>query len=121
MGASFTALESLHQQCSGHRHALEKVTRCGCFYCQRFFLPSEILDWCDSDTTALCPFCGIDSVIPESEDVMLTADLIQDMHAYWFQRSVPLHVQPSLWQRLLLRLEPLRRRIGWLLRGNHAA
>ena len=56
---------------SNHRDAVSKAERCGCFHCCADFAPGEITEWIDpaSDdmqegTTALCPKCGIDSVIP---------------------------------------------------------
>jgi hypothetical protein len=40
------------------------------FYCKRTFLPTKIKGWCDKNAsngpTALCPKCGIDSVIGKS-------------------------------------------------------
>ncbi len=121
MATSSSVLEALHRQCSGHRATLELTRLCGCFYCKRTFLPTAILDWVDDEGTALCPFCGIDSVVPESSEIELTQQLLDDMHAYWFERSVTLRQRPSLLQRFMLRLEPVRRRIKWLLNGNRAA
>ena len=116
---SFMVLEALHRQSSGHRRELEQATRCGCFYCQRVFHPSEIQIWCDSETTALCPHCGIDSVVPETINQQLTADLMREMHTYWFERSVKVHVRPNVFQKLAQWSYPLRRRISWVLRGKH--
>ncbi|QBI01307.1 cytoplasmic protein [Pseudoduganella albidiflava] len=64
-----------HKHSSQHRAELSRSSQCGCFHCLARFEPSEILDWVDwpkgtpesgqldSGTTALCPVCGIDSVI----------------------------------------------------------
>ena len=54
---------SAHEWSSYHRETLRESAVCGCFYCLKVFLPSEIEDWTDDDDTALCPKCGIDSVI----------------------------------------------------------
>ena len=121
MGASFTILERLHRQCSGHRQALNQAERCGCFYCERTFQPSTIEVWVDADSTAVCPHCGIDSVVPESPQYRLTAELLHDMHTYWFERSVTIPSGPPLLQKFILRIEPIKRRISWLVRGNRAA
>lgn len=38
-----------------------------CFYCFEEFLPNKITEWCDGNDsysqTAICPCCGIDSVV----------------------------------------------------------
>lgn len=40
---------------------------CGCYYCLSTFLYTEINCWIDNKMTALCPYCGIDSVIPKED------------------------------------------------------
>jgi len=44
-------------------------TQCGCYFCFRLFNGASIEEWIDDDKTALCPYCGIDSVIPCINDV----------------------------------------------------
>lgn len=89
----------------------------GCFYCQRTFSTNAIADWVDEDNaagaTALCPHCGIDSVIPELADYPLTPDLLASMHAYWFERTVRMSAHPSFLERIRLRYEPALRRLIW--------
>jgi hypothetical protein len=86
--------ESLHRYSSRNRALLERSDRAGCFYCQSLFDPKEIVDWIDSrqvetgDTadgvTALCPRCGIDSVLPSAAPITLTKDLLSEMNEHWF-------------------------------------
>lgn len=64
---------------------LRKAKRCGCFYCLRIFDPSEIEEWIeDKSDTALCPYCGIDSIIGESSGYPLTREFLEEMQRYWF-------------------------------------
>jgi hypothetical protein len=61
-------LRTAHKRSTRHRAEIEASTVCGCFHCEEIFAPSEIEDWIDtrnpmSEQTALCPRCGIDSVI----------------------------------------------------------
>ena len=64
---------------------LMSETKCGCFYCLEIFNPKEIEEWCDDEVgTALCPFCGIDSVIGESSGYPITKEFLQSMHDFWF-------------------------------------
>src|SRR5438067_13755815 len=96
---------------------VEAASLCGCFYCLRTFPPTAISDWVDEDNssgaTALCPHCGIDSVIPQQPDQPLSRELLAAMHAYWFERTVWISARSSFAQRLRLRIEPFLRRVRW--------
>ncbi|MEN1935055.1 cytoplasmic protein [Paenibacillus sp. 102] len=63
---------------------LEKKTICGCFYCFKILHPSKITEWWDDDDTAVCPYCGIDSVIGESSEFKITEAFLKEMHQRWF-------------------------------------
>ena len=53
-----------HGHSSNNRNELLASDVCGCFYCLETFRPDQIKDWIDSkNVIALCPYCGIDSVI----------------------------------------------------------
>jgi len=112
-----STLEKLHKLTTRHRQMVERATLCGCFYCLRTFPPTAISDWVDeknlAGATALCPHCGIDSVIPQQPNQPLNADVLAAMHAYWFDRSVSISSTPSIVQRLRLRLHPIVRRWKW--------
>ncbi|MBQ7308023.1 MAG: cytoplasmic protein [Clostridia bacterium] len=58
---------------------------CGCFYCGKIFDKSLIVDYVEdmNDLTALCPFCGIDSILPDSK-VKLSKDILESMYKVWF-------------------------------------
>lgn len=82
-----------HRLCSQHREAVLGAARCGCFYCCAVFAPAEIEFWVDPPTgdddddlergtTALCPRCGIDSVLPLGPGMDVA--FLEHMKAYWF-------------------------------------
>ena len=73
-----------HRYSSNHRDALEKDSVCGCFWCLNIFSPTEIEQWCDNQKTALCPYCGIDSIIGEGSGYPITKVFLTKMHKYWF-------------------------------------
>jgi len=77
-------LKAVHRRCTKHRDEINQADACGCFYCQKLFHPSEIREWTDQGTTALCPHCGIDSVLPSTEDHPVSELLLELMEAYWF-------------------------------------
>lgn len=78
--------EEAHRCSIRHRRQLEKDKICGCFHCLAIFHPNEITEWIDDneDDTALCPFCGIDSVIGESSGFPITKEFLEGMHHVWF-------------------------------------
>ena len=81
-------LKYLHLKCFENQNILENSKKCGCFYCLKIFNPAEITHWINDvgGKTALCPYCMIDSVIPESDsgDYELNTELLKDMNKYWF-------------------------------------
>ncbi len=79
-----------HKHSSIHRIEILNSKTCGCFYCCKIFSPSEIEDWCDEDEndegqTALCPKCGIDSVIGDLSGYEISKDFLAKMNKYWFK------------------------------------
>ncbi|WP_088071951.1 cytoplasmic protein [Gottfriedia luciferensis] len=76
--------EKAHRFSSHHRNELKKDNLCGCFYCIKIYSPSEITEWCDNEKTAICPYCGIDSVIGESSGFPITELFLKGMHKVWF-------------------------------------
>ena len=75
---------SAHEWSSYHRETLRESDVCGCFYCLEVFPPSEIEDWTDDDDTALCPKCGIDSVIGSVSGYRIEREFLEKMHDHWF-------------------------------------
>ena len=79
-----------HEFSSNHMPKLKKDKKCGCFYCLKIFSPDEITDWItgsseiDKEGTAICPYCGIDSVIGESSGYPITKEFLTKMHNHWF-------------------------------------
>ena len=74
-----------HVHAAGHRAELEASSRAGCFYCCEVFTPAEISDWVDDDNCALCPRCGIDSVIGDASGFAVTDKMfLKEMNEFWF-------------------------------------
>jgi hypothetical protein len=84
-----------HKHCAGHREDILSSASCGCFYCLAIFPPTEVEDWIEENPdntaditltgqTALCPKCGIDSVIGSASGYPITADFLQRMNRHWF-------------------------------------
>ena len=76
---------SAHDFCTNNMDSLREDKVCGCFYCMKIFSPDEIESYVEDDSgTAICPYCGIDSVIGESSGYPITNDFLQQMKTYWF-------------------------------------
>jgi hypothetical protein len=77
-----------HRHCIRHREEILASERCGCFYCGAIFPPSEIYRWVDGwegiGQTALCPQCGIDSVIGSESGYPIESEFLERMKSHWF-------------------------------------
>lgn len=77
-----------HRQSSGHRAEIAASTTCGCFYCCSIFPSKGIEEWVDEvdgvGQTALCPRCGVDSVIGDRSGFPIAAEFLGRMKARWF-------------------------------------
>jgi hypothetical protein len=88
-----------HKHSSAHRQELMASGICGCFYCLKIFEPTKVNEWTDYPpgtqegqelvlgTTALCPCCGIDSVIGDRSGFPITGQFLAQMKQRWFGSS----------------------------------
>lgn len=82
-------MEGAHRHSSKHRAEILGSSLCGCFYCLEIFPPERIREWVDglSDgigRTALCPHCGVDSLIGSNAGLPIERVFLEKMRAYWF-------------------------------------
>ena len=82
-------LITAHKRSMNNRQALLEAGKGACFYCLDEFAAHEISRWTDDDSTALCPRCGIDSVLSVS-DQAADKEFLRRMREYWFERTVRL-------------------------------
>ena len=67
-----------------HRTELDESAHCGCFFCFRTFSSVEIKIWIDKEQTALCPRCGIDSVIGTASGFQIDDRFLRMLNTYRF-------------------------------------
>lgn len=79
-------LEMLHKMAFRKGNPLHNP-RCCCFYCKRTFLAAEIEEYA-GDGEAICPHCGVDSVLEIGEFGVAEA-LLEAMCRYWFAKAAP--------------------------------
>ncbi len=84
------AVREAHHHSSNHREEILSSRECGCFHCGQGFSPSQITEWTDSTdedtegTTAMCPFCGIDSVIGDQSGFPVKDAFLLELNKHWF-------------------------------------
>lgn len=69
-----------------NRGDLVSSAQCGCYHCLTIFKPEEIVEWTDDDATAFCPYCGIDSVIPDKCSGPISTEMLVRCRGHWFNR-----------------------------------
>lgn len=79
----------IHKQSANHKNSILNSKFCGCFYCLEIFSPNKVEEWIDQDedgngTTALCPYCGVDSVLPDNIGAELNHELLKSMKNVYF-------------------------------------
>jgi len=79
-------LAEAHKHASQHRVEIEASTRCGCFFCFRTFPPLLIKAWIDAKQTALCPGCGVDSVLGDASLHRIDDAFLRRMYDQFFAR-----------------------------------
>ena len=72
-----------HDKSSYHKEEIKRNSFCGCFYCEKVYQSKEIKESTDDGETAICPKCGIDSVLSAELPIDDKAFLDQ-MNNYWF-------------------------------------
>ena len=111
-------LEEAQRGSMRHRAAVLASEWCGCFYCLAAFRPWEIRDWVDEPEpapgsesggagvtneggetdlgeTALCPRCGIDSVLPAADHPSLNFDFLVRMERRFFGMLSPERIESA--------------------------
>lgn len=81
-----------HEHCALNHEELYRSELCGCFFCCQTFTAQEIESWVgdswedegEGEMTALCPHCGIDSVIGSASGFPITRNFLKLMQARWF-------------------------------------
>ena len=82
-------LEEANKHTLFHREELLQSELCGCFHCKGIFPPGEITEWKypkkGVGTTAVCPMCGMDTVIGSASGYPIIEDFLEQMYLRWFE------------------------------------
>lgn len=82
----------IHSKCGWHEKSIIESKFCGCFHCLSIFKPTEIVEWITENKdyprgpgkTAVCPICGIDSVLPDDIELEITKEFLEKMQDIFF-------------------------------------
>lgn len=82
-------LDAIHQLCFGNEQLLGQSAQAGCFQCLNVFPADAVNSWIADkpNRTAVCPRCGIDSVLADSMGLDVSADLLEALHNRYFSRD----------------------------------
>lgn len=73
--------QKLHKLSFKNKELLDLENYGSCFSCFYASKISEIKRWTDCGQTAICPKCGIDSILPGD----IGSDLLQEMYDRYFE------------------------------------
>ena len=75
-----------HGSSYNNRKEVLRSGACGCFHCGQIYSSRLIGTWAPGaeGETAVCPFCGVDSVIGDASGLPITKEFLGEMHDYWF-------------------------------------
>lgn len=80
-------LRQAHKSSSCHKQEIIESDLCGCFYCLETYKPSNIVEWIKENDnrgeSAICPKCGIDSVL-SSKFPVKDQEFLKEMNVIWF-------------------------------------
>ena len=82
------ALKAVYSHSIRNEESILKSDFCGCFHCISIFPVADVKSSAmmvekDGCKTAICPICGIDSVIGDAS-VEITAELLEEMNEHYF-------------------------------------
>jgi hypothetical protein len=87
-------LREAHGHCHANERELSRSDTCGCFFCFATFSALEIKDWAEAgreydehNRTAICPKCGVDSVLGSASNFPLSTDFLKAMHRRFFDNE----------------------------------
>ena len=82
-------IQQAHKHSVKSRQEVLGIYICACFHCHADFHPEEITVWWDDDVhgigqTAVCPRCGIDSVIRSQARLPIDQEFLGKKQHYYF-------------------------------------
>jgi len=83
---------SAYEETFNHYEEIMASRFVGCIYCLMIYAPKSVVEWTDEGTTAICPICGVDAVIPMSLE-RVNSEFLKDMRKHWFDELLVRHAE----------------------------
>lgn len=77
-------LGDIYQYSTRHKKSILESPYAGCFFCKTLVPTRDITEWVHEDQTAICPKCGVDSLLPDNQYFPITPELLQIMYEEYF-------------------------------------
>jgi len=85
-------LQDAHRHSIHNKEEIKRSNWCGCFHCLETFPAEDVDVWIDRDmafgnkvgSTALCPKCGVDSVVADASGFSLHNEFLREMSDFYF-------------------------------------
>lgn len=75
----FFAVKEAYRFSRYHKVKFLEGKICGCFTCLHIFSAAEIVEWTDNGLTAVCPYCGTNTVLSDSLGFPITEEFLGRM------------------------------------------
>jgi hypothetical protein len=69
-----------------NRKAMLESALCGCYQCLAIMSTEDIEEWTDYGMTAMCPKCGCDCLIPQSNSIPMDEGSMKELKDHWLSR-----------------------------------
>lgn len=78
-------LKTIHDHSFKNRKEITESTKVTCLFCGKTYGANKIKEWVDDEQTAVCPYCGVDSIVGDKSGYKFSRELLAELHKYWFE------------------------------------
>jgi hypothetical protein len=79
--------QQLHKYSFNNQFWISRSKTVGCFFCIKMFPAKDVCEYVPGEKTAMCPYCGIDSLLGDY-NVQITQSMLEDMNRVWFSPQI---------------------------------
>lgn len=84
MKISAQQLYSAIEYATSNVEALRESEQAACYYCMKIYSALEVVEFIPEENTAICPKCGIDSVLPGTCGIEFSEENLNIINDYYF-------------------------------------
>ncbi|WP_034536353.1 hypothetical protein [Carnobacterium inhibens] len=77
--------DKIIKQAYKNKDSIVKSDCCGCYNCTKLFTPNKVEEYVDNGQTAICPYCGMDSVIGTNMGYNITTNFLKQLKKEIFE------------------------------------